>query len=169
MKPCWPAFDNHMKRNPCIAMCCLVLLAACQTASLTATPTPPPTATPTAVTVVTREKAIELAIGMCRVPHLALVGEPENVRARLMPLRQAVDLTKSLGNGGMFSQSLDSRVWLVEVDGLLQIVGGPMYVLTPTPIGWTGTIAVRPAPKPFRGTCTVILDADTGDMLIVYG
>ncbi len=142
----------------------LLLIASC----LTSPPSPnapvPLTETPTTVTAITREKAIALAIGGCRVLHMVLVGEPENVRARLMSLRQAVELTKILGSANTFSRSLDSWAWLVEMDGLFQLVGGPLP--TGTPIGWTGTAAAPLTPQPFRGSCAVILDAYSGEIIV---
>ncbi len=157
----------HDSRKLCTAILIpqLLLVASCSAPSPNASV--PFTETPTMVTAITREKAIELAMGWCLGPHLVLVGEPENVRARLMSLRQAIELTKTLGNANTSSRSLDSRVWLVEMDGLFQLQGGPLP--TGTPIGWTGTAAPPHTPQPFRGSCTVILDADSGKMIVIYG
>ncbi len=155
------------KRCTAILILQLLLVASCSAPLPSPNAPVPLTEKPTATTAITRVKAIELAIGWCRVPHLVLVGEPENIRARLMSLRQAIDLTKSLGNANTFSRSLDSRVWLVELDGLFQLQGGPVPIATL--IGSTGTAAAPLTPQPFRGSCAVILDADSGEMIVIYG
>ena len=90
-------------------------------------------ATPTPVTAITRERAIEIAVQGCRMFHMVLVGEPRNIRAQLLA---------------------PSRVWQVQLDGLLQLIGGP----APDP----ATTALPPTP--FQGTCTALLDATTGEL-----
>jgi hypothetical protein len=117
-----------------------VVLAACA-------PTVAPLSTATPVTPITRERAIDLATGECRIPSLVLVGAPRNIRAQLVTLDQARQLAQGpVTGGGLLS--------LVQMDGLLQLLGGPMPIatsgITPTP------------PAPWEGTCTVLIDATTG-------
>src|SRR5260221_7887947 len=78
-------------RGLAIALSLVVLAAGCGGATPTpaATPLPNSQATATPVTLITRERAIESAIQMCRVPHMVLLGEPRNIRAQLVgPLWQ---------------------------------------------------------------------------------
>ena len=37
-----------------------------------------------------RERAVQTAVGLARLPHLVLLGEPHSVNARLTTLRDAV-------------------------------------------------------------------------------
>ena len=137
----------------------LLLAAGCSVAFPVATR--PPVPTPTLATAISQDKAIELAIGGCRIPHLVLVGDPENIRTQLMSLGQADQLTRTINETNSYSQPVDTWVWLVKMDGLLQIVGGPPQRQDET--------AEPPTPPPFWGTCTVIVDASTGDVITVRG
>ena len=141
----------------------LLTAAGCSAAVPKATR--PPVPTPTLVTAINQDKAIERAIQGCRLPHLVLVGDPENIRAQLMPLGQADQLTRTISETtSYYIQPMDTWVWLVKMDGMLQLVGGPissMELATPAEL--------RPTHQPFRGTCTVIVDASTGTLISVRG
>ncbi len=57
---------------------------------------------------------------------------------------------------------MDTKVWFVQMDGPLQLVGGPEPAVTldsqtetPTP------------PQPFFGTCIAVVDASSGDLIFV--
>jgi hypothetical protein len=103
-----------------------LLAAACgTTVSLTQTPDRP-TATP--ATPITRAQAIDIASLACRIPHLVLVGTPRNIRAQLVTLDQANQLTSSGGTLARPGLSSGSPVWLVQMDGQLQLVGGPLPI-----------------------------------------
>ena len=109
-------------------------LAACGAPTAT---TPAPAATP--VTAITRERAIELATQMCRVPHMVLLGEPRNIRAQLV-----------------------GPVWQVQMDGQLVLVGGPapqpdMTAAPPTPFEGTCTARIDAATGEWIGNTDVPL------------
>ena len=120
---------------------------------------------PTPVTSVNYDKAVELAIQGCRLPHLVLVSNPENIRARVVSLEEADQLTKTTGENNSYSIAMNSLVWLVEMDGLFQIIGGPR--VTSTPIGQTTTAVIVPTAAPWKGTCRAILDAKTGAVISI--
>ncbi len=124
--------------------------------SATATPgTAAPTATPT--TPVTRERAIDLATHGCWDFHLALVGAPRNIRAQLVTLAEANQLTSSGGALTDPGLSPGSLVWLVQMDGHAQIVGG----VNPTP----GGLDLPATPRSIEATCAISIDAQTGNVV----
>jgi hypothetical protein len=112
--------------------------------------------TPTATPNISSDKAIELAIGDCRIPHLVLVGEPTNIHTKLLTLGET-----GFPNDGI---PMDTMVWLVQMDGQLQLVGGPAPIASPDGRFYTPTPS-----QPFWGTCTVILDANSGRLYGVRG
>jgi hypothetical protein len=114
------------------------------------------------VTPIARARSIDVAILACRIPHLVLVGAPRNVRAQLVTLDEANQLTSSDGTLTSPGLSPGSLVWLVQMDGQLQLVGGPAPL--PTPGAQSATAA---PPTPFEGTCTVLVDANTGKLIEV--
>ena len=114
--------------------------------------------TPTAAPMISREKAIEIATGGCKIPDLVLVGEPENIRTKLLTLQEADQQTLTYPTYG---EQPDLLVWMVEMDGYLQLVGGP----APTP----GGNGQKISPTPFWGTCTAVLDANTGKLIFIRG
>jgi hypothetical protein len=122
----------------------------------TLTPTPTPTAN------IDREKAIELAIRACKRPHLVLVGEPSNIRAELLSLSDADRMTKTEEETTNFDISKETGVWLVQMDGLLQLVGGPA-----PEISADDQTAAEATLQPFQGTCSAALDASSGDLIFV--
>jgi hypothetical protein len=135
-----------------IRLVIMLLAAACAHAPGPAAPTAtpmPPMPTPTQAGPIARERAVEVAIQACDVPHMVLNGAPHNIRAKLTTLDQAAD-----GGSTRYDQPLSTTVWLVQMDGQLQLVGGVL----PTPGGPGAT-----PPQPFEGTCTVLIDANTGD------
>ncbi|HVN55996.1 MAG TPA: hypothetical protein VMT46_16805 [Anaerolineaceae bacterium] len=131
---------------------CLVA-TACQ-------PTPEPTPSPK----IPESTAVEIAKGACKEPHLVMMGEPKNIRFQLLTLGEADRLTKSENETTFNTQTLDTKVWLVQMDGELQLVGGPAPVPSIDPSAPTPT-----PPQPFQGTCSVILDATSGSVIVVRG
>lgn len=127
------------------------LISAC-TSSPTSTQTP----------MIDSEKAIELAINGCKKPHLVLVGEPTSIRTTLLSLEEANKLTKGEGETANYGKPMDIKVWLVQMDGQLQLVGGPEPALTLDKQTGTPT-----PPQPFTGTCIAILDASSGDLIFM--
>ncbi len=126
----------------------------------TSLPTSTPTSSP--APMIDREKAIELAISDCKTPHLVLIGDATNIRATLLSLEEADTLTKVEGETTTYGKPMDTQVWFVQMDGQLQLVGGPQPVITldrqtgtPTP------------PQPFFGTCIAVIDASSGDHIFV--
>jgi hypothetical protein len=116
--------------------------------------------TATTATTISRDKSIGIATMACRVPHMVLVGEPRNIRAQLVTLGEADQLTRSSGEYTNYDQPLSTPVWLVQMDGTLQLVGGPPTA--PAPPGQTVTAT---PPQPFEGTCSVLINANTGDWI----
>jgi hypothetical protein len=136
-----------------IAIFSLIAVSACASSpTLTATP------------AIQRDKAIELATGECRIPHLVLIGEPQNIHAQLLTLEEADKLTRVEGETINYDIPVDTMVWLVEMDGQLQLVGGPP-TLIPTDIH----AATSTPPQPFWGTCKVILNANSGTVISTRG
>ena len=141
-----------------VAMILLGSVAGC------AGPMPTPALAPTVTTAISRERAIETATGECKIPHLVLLGEPQNIRAQLMTLQEADRLTNQEGSQNFYDITMDSSVWLVQMDGMLQLVGGPL------PIDPTSHLPVTPTPStPAWGTCKVIINADTGRTILISG
>lgn len=121
---------------------------------------PNPIATP----AISRDKAIEIAISGCKTPHLVLVGQPQNIRAMLLNLEEADKLTNVEGEATSYGMPMDAMVWLVQMDGQLQLVGGPAPVVTEG-----GQAATPTPPQPSWGTCTIIVNAGSGDIILVRG
>ncbi len=92
-------------------------------------------------TPISRQRAIEIATLMCRVQPLVLLGEPHGVRAQLVTFK-------------------GTPAWQVELDGQLQVVGGP-----PTASAPMGQRVTATPPQPFEGTCTAVINAKTGDWI----
>lgn len=127
---------------------------------LACTTKPTPTETPS----ISKDKAIEIAIGGCKTPHLVLIGVPTNIRAKLLTLNEADKLTSEKGETTNYEIPMDTLVWLVQMDGQLQLVGGPAPVIT------NDSQITTPTPsQPFQGTCSVILDANSGNLISVHG
>lgn len=121
-------------------------------------PAPIPTATPDR----RREKAIETATGGCRRPHLVLVGEPQNIKSKLATLRESEELPWDWGETPQDGMSTDTMVWLVQMEGQMQLVGGP------EPTKARDTLATTPvSSQPFWGTCAVVLDANSGKIMSI--
>jgi hypothetical protein len=113
---------------------------------------------------ISKDKAIEIAIDACKIPHLVLVSEPKNIRTKLTTLGEADKLTGAVGETDSYLHPLDTRVWLIQMDGQLQIVGG--HPPAPNEAGQAAT----PTPtQPFWGTCTVVLDANSGELIFTRG
>ncbi len=137
----------------CVITFILGSISACSTS-------PSPTPTPT----ISQDQAIEIATSGCKTPHLVLVGEPQNIKTQLLTLEEADQLIRGEGETTNYGVPMDTRVWLVQMDGQLQLVGGPVPVPTEGGKGITAT-----PPQPFWGTCSVILDADSGTILVIRG
>jgi len=142
----------------------LLFLLGWTSACTTPTPPPVPAPSPTPTTEISREKAIETATAGCQTPRLVLIGDPQNIRAELMTLEEADGLLREPGESNTYAIPMDRLVWLVQMDGTLQLIGGP------APIDEEGNRVVNPTPRPPSwGTCTVILDATSGDRLSIHG
>lgn len=123
---------------------------------------PPATTSSTPMPLISREKAIEFAINGCKHPHLVLIGDPVNIQTKQMTLEEADKLTRAEGETTNYEEPLDTKVWFVQMDGQLQLVGGPQPIITPD--SQTGTPT---PPPPFFGTCIAVLDASSGDLIFV--
>ena len=104
-----------------------------------------------------RERAVQTAVGLARLPHLVLLGEPHSVNARLTTLRDAV--ISSVGEEDLqYTPGFQlAPVWVVDVAGTYQLQGGP----EPTPQPALGTAAsnsIDPTPAPFEGNCAIIVE-----------
>lgn len=125
-----------------LACLLLALLSACASLRLPA---------------ISKQKAIEDGILYCKEADVALVSEPQNIRARVITLGEADRLTRPKGEPpNSYAQPLNTRVWFVQMDGQMQLVGGPAP--TQTPIGQVATAIPHPL---WWGTCTYVLDANT--------
>lgn len=123
-----------------------------------------PIPTPTSAPKIREATAVEIAKSACKTPHLVLTGEPKNIRSQLLTLGEADRLTRAEGETNFYSQALDTPVWLVQMDGEMQLVGGPPPVPPVNPTTPTPT-----PPQPFPGTCKVILDAKSGSVIVIRG
>jgi len=94
---------------------------------------------------------------MCKSSDMTLISQPENIRTKRLSLGEAAKLIHRDEETNSYMQTLDTRVWLVQMDGQLLLVGGPPPA--PTEVG---QVATPTPPQPFWGTCSVILVADTG-------
>ncbi len=95
----------------------LLLLAAC----IQVVPTPAPAATPTPVTPITREQAIQIALGEVSMswPDAATALEnPRNPVARLMTEAEWAQLRGAVG-----ARYPDRLVWVVQFQGISYSVG----------------------------------------------
>lgn len=114
------------------------------------------TTAPTVVAI-SSEKAIQLATQECRKPHLVLIGEPKATKATLTSLAEADKMVSEKGEHTSYSQPMNTTVWLVQIDGLFQRVGGPPLANGSEP---------TPSP-PWAGVCLAIVDANKGDVLVI--
>jgi len=121
------------------------------------TATSPAHKTTVPTTAISSESAIQLATRECRKPHLVLIGEPEATKATLMSLAEADQIVSEKGEHTSYPQPMNTTVWLVQIDGLFQRVGGPRLASGSEP---------TPSP-PWTGTCLAIVDANKGDVLII--
>jgi hypothetical protein len=151
--------NGQVENTPSKFLLVSILFLLC--GSILACTSPP---TPKATPIVTSEKAIEIAIGDCKIPHLVLVGEPKNIHTKLLTLEEADKQTRVEGETTNYGIPMDTLVWLVQMDGQLQLVGGP-----PTEITEDSRVATPTPPQPFWGTCSVILDANSGELISVIG
>ena len=113
-----------------------------------------PTTTPT----IGANQAIETAISVCKTPHLVLIGEPHNIRSKLTTLEEADQYATS--NGGTTSNygiPMDSQVWIIQMDGQLQLIGGP-----PPAAANDNRLSSPTSSLPTWGTCTAVIDARSG-------
>lgn len=149
-----------MTAKSIILVVSIIFLTFGSGSACTSTPTP----TPTQTTIINRDKAIEIAIGGCKIPHLVLVGTPQNFRTTLLTLEEADKQTREQGETTNYGIPMETIVWLVQMDGQLQLVGGP-----PTEITKDNRNNTPTPPQPFWGTCTVILDANSGSLITVRG
>jgi hypothetical protein len=122
-------------------------------------PTPISTPTPS----INASQAIETAISACKTPHLVLIGEPQNIRSKLTNLEEADKFALSMGETTAdYGIPMDSQVWMVQMDGQLQLVGGPL------PAATNDRKMSTPTPsQPVWGTCTVVIDARSGKLIFV--
>jgi hypothetical protein len=112
---------------------------------------------------VSNQQAIAIATRACRTPHLILVGEPKNIRAQLITLSEADKLIMAGAGSTNYERPMSTIIWLVQMDGRLELVGGPPPPNTPL-----GQSAIQtPSPSRF-GTCSVFIDAKTGDPFFVH-
>jgi hypothetical protein len=145
-----------MVKKTFIIFIALGLITACTTYR---SPTPVPTPTPS----ISVDQAIEAAIGACKIPHRILIGEPQNIRSKLTTLDEANKFALSIGETtANFGIPMDSQVWMVQMDGQLQPVGGP-----PTEINNDSRLSTPTQPQPFWGTCTAVIDARSGKLIFV--
>jgi hypothetical protein len=134
----------------------LGLITAC---TIRRSPTPVPTPTPS----INVDQAIEAAISACKTPHLVLIGEPQNIRPKLTTLEEADKFVISQGGTtSNYGIPMNSQVWMVQMDGQLQPVGGP-----PTEINNDSRLSTPTPPQPFWGTCTAVIDARSGKLIFV--
>jgi hypothetical protein len=147
----------QIKTAQCISLFVLTLIFGSISACATS---PTPTASPT----ISSDKAIEIAIGACKTPHLVLIGQPQNIQTKLLTLEEADKVTRVDGETTSYGMPMDTRVWLVQMDGQLQLVGGPAPVVSED-----SQVATPTPPQPFWGTCSVIMDAQSGVIILVRG
>jgi len=165
---------NHGKKRikliMVLSLLVVIVLTGCASATPMASPTPVASpslilsATPTTITEIGRDKAIELAFFECSIGHMKLVGEPQNIRTQLITLAEADQLTRTEGETTNYGRPMDMKVWMVQMDGELQVEGFPIAS------GTEGGQIVTPTPSPpFWGTCTAVLEAVSGDLIFVRG
>ena len=118
---------------------------------------------PTRVTPINRSQAFEAAKESCSQGHIQQIDPPQLVEARLMGYKQARAILNcpdaDCAASSPTSEPDQALVWLVTLEGRWQLVGGPLPVMTPTPIG-------QP-PVPTSGPisfhhCRTMVDATTG-------
>lgn len=107
---------------------------------------------------ITPNRAVEIATRECRTPQVVLVSEPRNTRTSLLSLEEADRVMAGVSAGRGFA--MDTKVWLVQMDGELQVSGGPRPPNTPF-----GQVATLTPPPVFSGTCSVVILATTGEVL----
>jgi hypothetical protein len=149
---------NHPIKATLSISCFVIIITFGLISACAALPTP--TASPT----ISNDKAIEIAVDACKTPDLVLVGQPKNMQTKLLTLEAADELTRAAGEATNYGIPMDTLVWLVQMDGQLQLVGGPAPVVT-----GDSQVAIPTPPQPFWGTCSVILDAGSGAIILVRG
>lgn len=89
----------------------------------------------------------------------ALIGEPSTTKTMLMSRGEAEKWTFPNQAATEDIQNISKPVWLVQIQGMFQLEGGPL------PESET-----RPTDEPPRmGVCWVIIDARTGEILGMQG
>jgi hypothetical protein len=96
-----------------------------------------------------------MSVNNRRVLHPALAGEPGYMRAARHHRRGRPTFSRETAN---YNQPLGAPGWLVQSDEQLQLVGSPLTA--PAPPGQTVTAT---PPEPFEGTCSAVMDANSGD------
>ena len=110
-------------------------------------------------TKISRSKAIALAINECHAPHFILIGEPHNLRTKLLTMKAAYQALGKDQPGVYYSIPQNELVWLVEMDG-------PMVMENPFPPTQDPGIAATATPvPPSSQTCVIIIDANGGAVL----
>ena len=136
----------------------VLAIITCSISACTSSPTQSETP------IISSDKAIEIAVGGCKIPHLVLVGEPHNIQTKLLTLEEADKLTGAEGETTNYGIPMDTKVWLVQMDGQLQLVGGPVAIVTED-----SRVVTQTPPKPFEGTCSVIIHASSGSIIVIRG
>lgn len=136
----------------CVSIGLTIALAGCS--AVTSTPTVTAIATP----AVSRDKAIELATAECKKGHLVLVGNPATAEAALMTLGEADAAVRSAGETTNYGLPAASKVWLVQLTGSFQVIGGPQGLLGASPT----------TSPPQTRFCKVIVEADKEHALGVH-
>lgn len=128
-----------------------------QTAEPTVTPGASVTSSPR---FISEQKAIELAGPNCRNPHLRPLQTSSNVRAQLMSVEKAEEYLGRHINC-QCSDPTDMMLWIVEMDGVWQLLSGPEP--TAATIGQSNTPIPTGTPAP--SACYLIINAITGSPL----
>jgi hypothetical protein len=100
---------------------------------------------------ISRAKAIDEAIKGCKQPNHALLGEPYNIGARLMKMKDAMLLLDEPYDGIPIPN--DGTVWLVTMEGSMRMIGG----VEPTPSKNNDLFTPTP-PPPSWSTCYIVIE-----------
>jgi hypothetical protein len=136
-----PTLETQRLVNSLLAHIALIIAALCLVGcSVLPTVQPTPTLTPPPVS---EQEAIERAVPSCGSAHLRPKETPYNIRAHLT-YRDGI------------------LVWLVEMEGTWEVLGGPAP--SPTPTGQL--VSPLPTPTPaWLHYCTATVDAATGRII----